>query len=173
MSEVKHKQKKVLMMKVEQVASYIYNRYQEKFKEKISEMKLHKLLYFTQRESIIQKGDPMFEEAFLAWRYGPVIVKVRSLYANSQLDDIPSEEAVRDNQGIFDFVFDYYAPKDAWSLSILSHGEYSWSHARGNLQPNENCNVPLAMEDIRKDAERIKLRRFLLNEIQRGKEACK
>ena len=55
----------------------------------------------------------------------------------------------------------------------MSHGEYSWSHARGNLQPNENSNVPLAMEDIRKDAERIKLRRFLLNEIQRGKEACK
>ncbi len=157
------------MMKVEQVASYICHRYQEDFKEKISEMKLHKLLYFTQRESIIQKGVPMFEDSFLAWKYGPVLVKVRSLYANGLLNDLPSEESVKDNQKVFDFVFDYYAPKDAWSLSILSHGEYSWSRARGHLLPNENCNVPLAMEDIRKDAERIKLRRFLLREIQKEK----
>lgn len=160
------------MMKVEKVASYIYHRYQEDFKEKISEMKLHKLLYFTQRESIIQKGTPMFEDAFLAWRYGPVLVKVRGLYANGLLDNLPSEEEIRDNQAVFDFVFGYYAPKDAWSLSILSHGEYSWSHARGNLLPNENGNVPLAVEDIHKDAERIKLRRFLLHEIQKEKEVC-
>ncbi len=162
----------VFMIKVEQVASYIYNRYQEDFKEKISEMKLHKLLYFTQRESIIQKGEPMFEDSFSAWRYGPVLVKVRSLYAGGLLNDMPSEEAIKDNQKIFDFVFSYYAPKDAWSLSILSHGEYSWSHARGHLLPNQSCNVPLAMEDIRKDAERIKLRRFLLGEIQKGKGTC-
>lgn len=158
------------MMKIEQVASYIYHRYQEEFKEKISEMKLHKLLYFTQRESIIQKGVPMFEDSFLAWRYGPVLVKVRGLYANGKLDDMPTEEMIKENGAVFDFVFSYYAPKDAWSLSILSHGEYSWSHARGNLMPDENCNVPLALEDIRKDAERIKLRRFLLREIQKEKE---
>lgn len=160
------------MMKVEQVASYIYHRYQEDFKEKISEMKLHKLLYFTQRESLIQKGVPMFEDAFIAWRYGPVLVKVRSLYADGMLDDLPSEEMIRENREVFDFVFSHYAPKDAWSLSILSHGEYSWSHARGCLLPNVNSNVPLAMEDIRKDAERIKLRRFLLREIQKGEETC-
>lgn len=158
------------MMKIEQVVSYIYHRYQEEFKEKISEMKLHKLLYFTQRESIIQKGVPMFEDSFLAWRYGPVLVKVRGLYANGKLDDMPTEEMIKENGAVFDFVFSYYAPKDAWSLSILSHGEYSWSHARGNLMPDENCNVPLALEDIRKDAERIKLRRFLLREIQKEKE---
>lgn len=160
------------MVKVAQVASYIYKRYQEVFKEKISEMKLHKLLYFTQRESIIRKGKPMFEDSFLAWRYGPVLINVRSLYADGLLTDLPSDEFIKENQEIFDFIFSYYAPKDAWSLSRLTHGEYSWTHARGNLLPNQSCNVPLAIEDIRKDAERIKLRRFLLQEIQKEKEAC-
>ena len=37
-------------------------RYQKEFGERISEMKLHKLLYFTQRESLIQLGEPMFGE---------------------------------------------------------------------------------------------------------------
>lgn len=160
------------MVKVDKIASYICHRYEDEFNEKISEMKLHKLLYFTQRESIIQKGEPMFEESFLAWKYGPVLADIRVLYANNQLNDLPTDEFIHANQEIFDFVFSYYAPKEAWSLSRLTHGEYSWIHARGNLRPNQGCNTPLLLEDIRKDAERIKLRRFLLQEIQNDKEAC-
>ncbi len=160
------------MITVNKVASYIYKRYLKEFNDEISEMKLHKLLYFTQRESIIRKGVPMFGEAFLAWRYGPVLADIRNNYANRQFDDMPSKEFIQDNLDIFDFVFCYYAPKDAWSLSRLTHGEYSWQHARGSLLPSQSCNIPLAIEDIRKDAERIKLRRFLLQEVQREKEAC-
>lgn len=160
------------MIKVNKVASYIYNRYLEEFKETVSEMKLHKLLYFTQRESLIQTGNPMFKESFWAWRYGPVLTEIRGCYANREFDDMPTEDFIKDNLGIFDFVFSYYAPKDAWSLSRLTHGEYSWIHARGNSLPNQSCNTPLAIEDIRKDAERIKLRRFLIQEIQKEKKTC-
>lgn len=155
------------MIEVKKVASYIFNRYKKEFDEKVSEMKLHKLLYFTQRESLIQKGEPMFEEEFLAWRYGPVLPEIRSCYANNLFNDMPTEDFISDNRSIFDFVFSNYAPKDAWSLSRLTHGEYSWINARGNLFPNQNGNNPLAVEDIRRDAERIKLRRFLINEIQK------
>lgn len=157
------------MIDVNKIASYIYNRYNAEYNEKVSEMKLHKLLYFTQRESLIQKGIPMFEESFLAWRYGPVLVEIRNSYANDDLNEMPSEEFIENNKEIFDFVFSHYAPKDAWSLSRLTHGEYSWIHARGNLHPSQSCNIPLAIEDIRKDAERIKLRRFLINRIQKEK----
>ena len=48
------------MMGILQVASYIYKRYMDDFGVRIDEMKLHKLLYFTQRECLIQKGEPMF-----------------------------------------------------------------------------------------------------------------
>lgn len=40
------------MEDVVKVASYICQRYQREFGKRIDEMKLHKLLYFTQRESI-------------------------------------------------------------------------------------------------------------------------
>ena len=43
-------------MGILQVASYIYQRYMYDFGVRIDEMKLHKLLYFTQRECFIQKG---------------------------------------------------------------------------------------------------------------------
>ncbi len=48
------------MEKVTDIASYIYQRYQKQFGKCIDEMKLHKLLYFTQRESIIQTDEPIF-----------------------------------------------------------------------------------------------------------------
>ena len=48
------------MESVKKVASYIAQRYKKEFGERISEMKLHKLLYFTQRESLIQLGEPLF-----------------------------------------------------------------------------------------------------------------
>ena len=47
------------MEQVLKVASYICQRYLAAFGHRIDEMKLHKLLYFTQRECIVQKGEPM------------------------------------------------------------------------------------------------------------------
>ncbi len=153
------------MESVVKIASYIFDRYQKEYGVCIDEMKLHKLLYFTQRESFIQKNEPMFSEQFLAWRYGPVMVSIRSLYASKQLDTYPSESFIEENKPIFDFVFSQYAPKDSWSLSRLSHGEISWQNARHDLLPEQNGNEPLKLEDIKKDAERVKIRRFLINRI--------
>ena len=65
------------MIDVIKVASYIYKRYKDEKNTEIDQMKLHKLLYFSQRESIIRTGQQMFKDQFEAWKYGPVIVKVR------------------------------------------------------------------------------------------------
>ena len=62
------------------VASYVFNRYQETMGEKIDEMKLHKLLYFAQRESIIQRNEPLFAEVFYGWKFGPILKEIRSAY---------------------------------------------------------------------------------------------
>ena len=48
-------------------------------------MELHKQLYFTQRESIIRIGKPLFGDCFEAWKYGPVLVAIRQRYKNDTL----------------------------------------------------------------------------------------
>lgn len=53
-----------IMEKLMDVASYIFNRYYETKGECIDEMKLHKMLYFAQRESLIQHREPLFAETF-------------------------------------------------------------------------------------------------------------
>lgn len=56
-----------------QVAAYICNRYNADFNERIDEMKLHKLLYFAQREALIQRNEPLFEATFYGWKFGPIL----------------------------------------------------------------------------------------------------
>lgn len=154
-----------IMIDVIKVASYIYKRYKDETNTEIDEMKLHKLLYFSQRESIIRTGEPMFSEQFAAWKYGPVVVKVRDHYKAKTLNDIPTAEELAPFRESLDFVFKNYAPKDSWTLSILTHGESSWKNARKGYGQDDHCDVVLSLEDIKNDADRMKMRRFYFQEI--------
>jgi uncharacterized phage-associated protein len=129
-------------------------------------MKLHKLLYFVQRESIVQLGAPIFKEEFEAWRYGPVLVPVRQLFRDGSLDIPMSSETIERYSSVFDKVFSQYAVKDSWSLSSLTHGEYSWRHARQGVPDDVNCTNKMTVEDIFIDAQRIKTRRLLLSALK-------
>lgn len=150
------------MEDVLKIASYISQRYMEQFGSRISEMKLHKLLYFAQRECLVQTDEPLFPDKFEAWKYGPVLVKIRQHYGDGTLTQLLSVAAIAKYKDVFDRVFETFASKDAWSLSTLTHGEYSWQKARHNYDETESCSVQIDTDDIRKDAERIKKRRFLL-----------
>lgn len=52
------------MEKALDVAQYIFLEYKKISGKVIDEMKLHKLLYLTQRESLAVTGEPMFAEEF-------------------------------------------------------------------------------------------------------------
>ena len=148
------------------IASYIANRYQKEYGSCIDEMKLHKLLYFTQRESIIQTDSPLFDTAFEAWKYGPVLVEIRRYYKNNALNmELPADK-IAQYQPIFDKVFQQYTSKDSWSLSTITHGEYAWKHARIGIPSDENSNAKMQIEDIRQDAERIRIRRFIIRKMK-------
>ena len=141
------------------VASYVFNRYQETMGEKIDEMKLHKLLYFAQRESIIQRNEPLFSEDFYGGKFGPILKEIRSAYRdNTFLNEVDGETVSR-IKDIMDKVFEDYASKDSWSLSRLTHGELSWKNSRIGVPDGANSDNPMLLDDIIKDAERIRRRR--------------
>lgn len=154
------------MEKLMEIASYICTRYQKDFGKRIDEMKLHKILYFMQRESLVQLDEPMFAEKFQAWKYGPVLVSIRQMYHDDKLHASLSRLSVSKYKSVFDKVFQQYASKDSWSLSCLTHGEYSWQKARIGIPEGENSCNEIELEDIRKDAKRIQKRRLLLRSLQ-------
>lgn len=153
------------MISVAKAASYIYHRFKGEKEICIDEMKLHKLLYLSQRESIIITGQPMFSTPFEAWKYGPVVVEVRTLYRMDALNESLTDEELEVYKPVFDTVFMYYADKDSWSLSNLTHSETSWKNARKGLMPDDHCSNHLDIDDIRKDAEMIKMRRFFFEQV--------
>ena len=154
------------MISVQLAASYIYCRYLDEMHQCIDEMKLHKLLYLAQRESFIVLDKPMFQEQFEAWKYGPVMVCIRDQYKNKLFPDSKAHVSeLAEFLPVFDYVFENYACQDSWFLSDLTHGESSWINARKGFSPDANCNVRMSTEDIRKDAERIKTRRFYFDNV--------
>ena len=44
--------------------------------EKMTNLRLQKILYFIQAFSLISTGHPLFKEDILAWQYGPVVKEV-------------------------------------------------------------------------------------------------
>ena len=154
------------MENIVQIASYVSERYLSEFSERIDEMKLHKLLYLVQRESLILLGRPIFAESFEAWRYGPVMVCLRPLYASDSLHQKLPEDSVDEYKPVFDSVFARYAGNSSWSLSDLTHGESSWRNARKGLSRDAAGHVPMSLEDIQHDADYIKLRRRVMPAVR-------
>lgn len=149
------------MIGILKIAAYICERYRREYGVGIDEMKLHKLLYFVQRECIVQTGKPITGASFEAWKYGPVSPYVHNKYLKGDLGEALDKNIELYYQKVFDTVFEVYAPQKAWSLSILSHGELSWQIARGDTPSDMNSSVRLKVEDIAKDADRVRLRRYI------------
>ena len=151
------------MISVVKTAAYICQRYLQEFGEQIDEMKLHKLLYFMQRECLVQKGEPLFPEQLHAWKYGPVMPQIRLLYKEGLLTEIPSQQEVLAYQTVFDEVFRRLGGSSSMTLVSISHGELSWKRARIGYGKYDSSDVP--MNDIREDAERFKVRQFMLKKF--------
>ena len=144
-----------VMDKVIDVAAYIAEKYKEVTGESLDEMKLHKLLYFTQREAFAVIGHPAFEGNFEGWKFGPVCREVRSCYYEGEIV-VPVNKISDEIQYIANNVIYEYGSLASWKLSELSHRDLSWRNARAGLKPEENgCRV-LSLEDIKKDAEKVR-----------------
>lgn len=144
------------MERIIDVAQYIYEEYKRQSGEIIDEMKLHKLLYFAQRECLAITNEPMFSEEFEGWKYGPVSEKVRRCYTKDGMYIEDAREISTENAYIVKNIILQYGALASWKLSQISHKEISWINSRKGLPEEAKGNVPLALEDIRKDAEKVR-----------------
>ena len=83
------------MEKILNVAEYIFREYYRVTGELIDEMKLQKLLYFSQRETLAILNKPLFNEEFEGWKYGPISREIRTVFTedgmNAETEDIKSD----------------------------------------------------------------------------------
>lgn len=60
------------------VAKAFCELYKKKYGKLMKEIRLQKMMYFAQRESLITNGRVLFDEEFLGWKYGPVLLSVNN-----------------------------------------------------------------------------------------------
>lgn len=151
------------MLSIDKAITVLCSKYSIEHKVSVDEMKLHKLLYFSQKESYAVFEKPLFKEEFYGWMYGPVLKEVRNLYKNSEITKFEIEDYTlgcsENDLQILETVYKKYADWDSWSLSRLSHGENSWKKSRTGLKSNQPGNEKIAKVDIMRDGLRLKERR--------------
>lgn len=121
------------MEKITDVAQFFFDEYRNMSGEIIDEMKLHKLLYFTQRESIAITGQPMFADKFEGWKYGPVNREIKSCYTADGLCYQNHEKISSESAYIAKSILLQCGEYASWKLSKLSHDEISWKNARRGI----------------------------------------
>lgn len=131
------------------------------FGAEIDQLKTLKLLYFAQRESLVRDDSLLFSEPIFAFQHGPVVKEVhRTFQRNGGIPNAMGASITGQVRDILDAVLRTYAAKSSWSLSRLTHAEYSWLAARRRKNAGGGERL-MTLDDMRVDARRIRERRAL------------
>lgn len=117
----------LLMNSIKNLAGYVLNKYQGQ----ITPMKLQKLLYYVKVWTLVAEHKVVKpQDAFYAWKYGPVNPSVYHQYKhykNTEITDTPPYQQLSnaDKQHV-DFILESYSFYSAISLSKTTHAEDPW-----------------------------------------------
>lgn len=118
------------------ISYFIINKHNELCKNRgITNLRLQKLLYFTQCNFIIEKNKPCFEEKIVAWPYGPVVVEAYDkfkIYGNLKITTNYDYEKIdiddKDKEYIIDVIKNFKYMND-FELVDLTHNQSPWINA--------------------------------------------
>ena len=144
------------MSSILDIAQWIYEEYKRETKETIDEMKLHKLLYFAQRECLAITDEPLFTGRMEGWVHGPVSPDVRKHFSKEQGITAPTSKLNPMEERIIRNVIAEYGYLASWKLRDLSHKERSWKNSREGLSMQDRGNKTISIDDIKEDAKSIR-----------------
>jgi uncharacterized phage-associated protein len=130
------------MLSAFDVAYYILAQADDEAGDLISNLKLQKLLYYSQGFFLAVYDEPLFKEPIEAWTHGPV---VPSVYREFKKYGSCAIEPPKDMDfGIFDDrtaalldeVYAVYGQFSAWKLRNMTHEEPPWKNYRNSVIPH-------------------------------------
>ena len=108
----------------------------------MTQMKLHKLLYYAQGVFLALFNSKLFSDDLLAWEHGPVVRAIydkykgqRSLDGDLTNDQIADYEKISDNEdadSVLEAVYKYYGDYSASQLRNMTHSERPWKETEHN-----------------------------------------
>jgi uncharacterized phage-associated protein len=134
---------------------FIVKAYEDGREAQMTNMKVQKLLYYSQSLHLALYDQPLFNEEIQAWRYGPVCPPAYSFYSNFEAQQlpIPSKEFLagihNDAVTLLEEVWEYFGEHHAYLLSDMTHLEFPWKKARRGLHPHASSTEAILPEDMR------------------------
>lgn len=138
-----------------EVAEYfIIRAYEDGRENEITNMKIQKLLYYTQCLHLALYNEPLFAEEIQAWRYNPVCPPAYRFYSEFEANQLPIptqetlETLTQETIDLLEEVWQYFGEHHAYFLSDMTHGEFPWKKARTGLSSYESSTNPILLEDM-------------------------
>ncbi|GAP93972.1 putative prophage protein [Leptolyngbya sp. NIES-2104] len=129
--------------------------YEDGLEAEMTNMKVQKLLYYSQSLHLALYDEPLFSEEIQAWRYGPVCPPAYRLYCEFEAKQLPiprKESLSRLPSGqkkLLEEVWGYFGSYQAYRLSDMTYGEFPWKKARRGLPAQASSTEPISLEDMK------------------------
>lgn len=127
--------------------------------ELITNLKLNKLVYYTQAWHLALFNDPMFDDEIEAWVHGPVLPAVYDVYKHFKwtpiikhdlnLEEIKQQFSA-EKQELLDDIVEVYLPKTAYELEQTTRCEDPWIIARDGLEPDRASHKVITHDTMQK-----------------------
>jgi uncharacterized phage-associated protein len=138
---------------------FIVRAYEDGIEAEMTNMKVQKLLYYSQSLHLVLYDRPLFDEEIQAWRYGPVCPPAYKFYSEFEANQLPipnKEESLRSLpdgiKELLEEVWEYFGGYHAYRLSNMTHEEFPWKKARKGLPPQASSTEPIQLQqDLRKE----------------------
>jgi uncharacterized phage-associated protein len=134
---------------------FIAKAYEDGRGHSITNMKVQKLLYYTQSLHLALFDQALFPDEIQAWRYGPVCPRAYHFYSDFEAKQLPIPpkanltEISTETIELLEEVWDYFGVHNAYTLSDMTHAEFPWKKARNQLPADAASRAPILLEDMK------------------------
>jgi uncharacterized phage-associated protein len=134
---------------------FIVRAYEDGMESAMTNMKVQKLLYYSQSLHLALYDEPLFVEEIQAWRYGPVCPPAYRFYSEFEAKQlpVPNQEFLLQlpsaQKNLLEEVWEYFGGYNAYRLSDMTHEEFPWKKARKGLPPQSSSTEPIPLNDMK------------------------
>lgn len=134
---------------------FIVKAYEDGIEAEMTNMKVQKLLYYSQCLYLALYDEPLFEDEIQAWRYGPVCPPAYKFYSKFEAEQLPVPtqefmlEIPDEPKQVLEEIWGYFGGYHAYRLSDMTHGEFPWKKARRGLLPEASSTQAILIEDMK------------------------
>jgi uncharacterized phage-associated protein len=144
------------MLTADDVTDYLLSKETKANGKDITNLDVHKILYFAQGWHLAINGERLFQEELRAWVHGPVVPEIYFRLAQYEKYPIPITEVRGDPvhdlpeavRNFLDQIWTKYSALQTGKLVDLTHEQAPWRNARRDTEARQKSEEPLSTSDM-------------------------